>query len=202
MILRHLIGTEKQSGFYVDVGAYHPVTFSNTQFFYLYGWRGINIEARPGSQKLFDRLRPRDINVEIGIGREPGELTYYFIAEDSPMNSFSRDFLDHIEMSDQVARAVPIKVSPLAEVLDRYLPEHQQIDFMNVDVEGHDLDVLLSNDWQRFRPRFVVVEDVKSDPANSEIVKTMRANDYEVCAQNVIILDKITEYFFVDRAIS
>ena len=72
MILRHLIGSDKMDGFYVDVGAYQPVLSSNTYFFYLNGWRGINIEARPGSQALFDKVRSRDVNLELGISRESG----------------------------------------------------------------------------------------------------------------------------------
>src|SRR5688500_16965318 len=62
MILRHLLGSDKMDGFYVDVGAFHPTLFSNTYFFYLNGWRGINLEARPGSKQLFDKVRPRDVN--------------------------------------------------------------------------------------------------------------------------------------------
>ena len=75
MLLRHLLGSDKMDGFYVDVGAFHPTLFSNTYFFYLNGWRGLNIEARPGSKQLFDKLRPKDINVEIGVSRERGTMT-------------------------------------------------------------------------------------------------------------------------------
>ena len=71
---------------------------------------------------------------------------------------------------------------------------------MSVDVEGHDLQALESNDWARYRPRFVVVEDKEVDAERSEIVRFMRGRGYTVCAQNVIILDKINEYFFTDRA--
>jgi hypothetical protein len=71
---------------------------------------------------------------------------------------------------------------------------------MNVDVEGFDLAALRSNDWGRFRPRFVVVEDAEVDESKSEIVAFMRGQGYEVCVRNVIILDKLNEYFFVDRA--
>ncbi|HST51251.1 MAG TPA: FkbM family methyltransferase [Pyrinomonadaceae bacterium] len=200
MILRHVIGSDKMEGFYVDVGAYHPVLSSNTYFFYLNGWRGINVEARPGSRALFDRVRPRDINLEVGVSTEPGELIYYFIGEDSTMNSFSRDFLEHIGMLGEVRREIPVQVLPLSEVLARNLPAGQEIDFMSVDVEGHDLRALESNDWARFRPRFVVVEDKETDAERSEIVRFMRAQGYGVCAQNVIILDKVNEYFFVDRS--
>jgi FkbM family methyltransferase len=201
MILRHVIGSDKREGFYVDIGAYHPVHFSNTYFFYMNGWRGINIEARPGSARLFDKVRPKDINLEMGVSRKHGELTYYFIGEDSTMNSFSREFLEHIGMLEQVRREVPVPVFPLSEILAKHLPEGQAIDFMNVDVEGHDREVLESNDWDRFRPKFIVVEDKEIDAQQSDIVHLLGDYDYEVCIQNVIILDKLNEYFLVDRSL-
>jgi len=200
MVLRHLLGSDKMSGFYVDVGAFHPTLFSNTYFFYLNGWSGINIEARPGSKALFDKVRPRDTNLEIGVSRERASLTYYFIGENSPMNSFSPDFLKQIQMLDQVKSEITIPTVPLAEILERHLPQGQAIDFLNVDVEGHDLEVLESNDWQRFRPRVVVVEDEALDAGTSTIVGRMRSHGYELCAQNVIVLDKINEYFLIDRS--
>lgn len=200
MILRHLMGSDKMSGFYVDVGAFHPTLFSNTYFFYLNGWQGINVEARPGSKALFDKIRPRDVNLEVGVSRERGSMTYYFIAEDSQMNSFSPDFLRQIEMLEHVHSQIPVPTLPLAEILDQHLPAGQTIDFMNVDVEGHDYEVLASNDWQRFRPRIIVVEDEGLDPRESQIVRMLNGHGYELCAQNVIILDKINEYFLIDRS--
>jgi FkbM family methyltransferase len=199
MVLRHLLGSDKMNGFYVDVGAFHPTLFSNTYFFYLNGWRGINVEARPGSKVLFDKVRPHDTNLEVGVSRARGEMTYYFIAENSPMNSFSPDFLKQIEMLEHVKEKISIPTLPLAELLERHLPQGQTIDFMNVDVEGHDLEVLESNDWKRFRPKVIVVEDEGLDPRESAIVGTMKTFGYELCAQNVIILDKINEYFLIDR---
>jgi FkbM family methyltransferase len=200
MILRHVIGSDKMDGFYVDVGAYDPVVGSNTHFFYLNGWRGINVEARPGSRALFEKVRPRDINLEVGVSKEPGRLTYYFISEDSTMNSFSREFLEHTGAISAVTREIAVPVMPLSEILECHLPAGQKIDFMSVDVEGHDLQALESNDWERFRPRFVVVEDKEVDAGRSEIVRFMRSRGYTVCAQNVIILDTLNEYFFVDRS--
>ena len=93
-----------------------------------------------------------------------------------------------------VKEKIAIPTLPLAEVLERHLPPGQTIDFMNVDVEGHDLEVLESNDWQRFRPKVIVVEDEGLDPRESAIVRTMKTHGYELCAQNVIILDKIKPY--------
>jgi len=199
MILRHILGSDKMSGFYVDVGAFHPTLFSNTYFFYLNGWQGINVEARPGSKTLFDKVRPRDINLEVGISRERGQMTYYFIADDSPMNSFSPEFLQQIEMLEAVKSKIAVPTLPLSEVLGRHVPKGQSIDFLTVDVEGHDYEVLESNDWKRFRPRLIVVEDEGLDPDESRIVRMMEDHGYELCAQNVIILDKINEYFLIDR---
>jgi FkbM family methyltransferase len=198
MILRHIIGSDKMNGFYVDVGAYHPVHFSNTYFFYTNGWRGINIEARPGSRDLFEKIRPRDVNLELGIAAKKGELTYYLISEDSTMNSFSREFLEHLGMLGEVKQEIPVAVFPLSEVLSSHVPEGQEIDFMTVDVEGHDLEVLQSNDWSRYRPKFVVVEDKETDPGNSDIARFMKEQSYKICAQNAIILGKLNEYFFAD----
>jgi hypothetical protein len=65
-VLAHVLDIGRRDpGFYVDVGAHHPQRFSNTYAFYLAGWRGLNIEPRPGSLSLFQRLRPRDINLNL-----------------------------------------------------------------------------------------------------------------------------------------
>lgn len=71
LILREFFEYAK-NGFYVDVGAHHPFRFSNTYLFYQSGWRGINIDAMPGSMKLFNRFRPKDINIECGVAFNGG----------------------------------------------------------------------------------------------------------------------------------
>jgi hypothetical protein len=194
MILRHLIGSDKMDGFYVDVGAYHPVKHSNTYFFYIHGWRGINIDARPGTQRLFEKERPRDISLELGISNVRGVIPFYVFAEDSTMNSFSRQFLEEIGMWNHVKEVIDIPVAPLSTVLETHLPPGQIIDFMNIDVEGHGLEVVQSNDWERFRPRFLLVED---EP-KATTLPFLNSVDYKTCAQNVIILNKVNEYFLID----
>lgn len=71
LLLSRILG-DKKDGFYVDVGAHHPFRFSNTYLLYKQGWRGINIDAMPGSMKLFNRFRPRDINIECGVASGGG----------------------------------------------------------------------------------------------------------------------------------
>jgi hypothetical protein len=70
-----------RTGFYVDIGAHHPVGFSNTFYFYRRGWHGVNVDALPGTAKLFQRMRPRDKTIECGVGLEQGVMTYFAFNE-------------------------------------------------------------------------------------------------------------------------
>lgn len=144
-----------KDGYYVDVGAHHPQRYSNTYRFYLQGWRGINIEPRPDSIQAFDSLRPRDLNLQIGISEVHETLTYYAFKEPA-LNTF--DFLAAKDLGSLLISETEIEVFPLREVLHKHLPPNQHIDFLSVDVEGYDLKVLRSNDWSRFRPSYVLVE--------------------------------------------
>jgi FkbM family methyltransferase len=189
MILRRIFEYQG-SGFYVDVGAHHPYRFSNTYLFYLRGWRGINIDALPGGMKLFEKARPRDINLELAIAEEPGELTYYMF-EEPALNGFSHE-LSRQRAADasgsKLIGTATIEVKPLSTVLAQHLPENQPIDFMTVDVEGLDLQVLSSNDWGRFRPKVVLAESLgesMNSVANGPIATLLAEAGYALVAKTV-----------------
>ncbi len=145
----------KHDGFYVDVGAHHPQRFSNTYRFYLRGWRGINIDPLPGTKKRFDRLRPRDTTIECGIAERTGELLYYQFDEGA-LNTFDED-LARSRASPPVT-TTRVTTLPLAHVLRQHVTVGHPIDFLSIDVEGFDLEVLRSNDWSQFRPTYVLAE--------------------------------------------
>ena len=151
----------KAEGFYVDVGAHHPTHLSNTYLFYERGWRGINLDAAPGSMTPFRHLRPHDINLEMAIGEKPGSLMFH-IFNDPALSTFDPVVAKEREGVGnwRVIEIKPIEVRSLAQVLAEYLPAGKSIDFMSVDVEGLDLPVLRSNDWKRFRPEYILAEDV------------------------------------------
>lgn len=152
------------TGFYVDVGANHPIRLSNTYRLYLKGWRGINIEPLPEAKKLFDTYRKRDINLSLGISLQASLLDYYQFNH-SPLNTFSKEEAEKKQaIQDNRLLAVrQIPTLPLAQVLEKYLPPEQSIDFLSIDTEGFDLIVLQSNNWERFRPRYVLVEALGSN---------------------------------------
>lgn len=146
-------------GFYLDVGAHHPKKFSNTYFFYKRGWSGINIDAMPGTKALFDQIRPRDINLEIGIAKEKKEMTFFIFAE--PLyNTFDEELARqrHRDEFSEIVKEQKIITKTLEEVLKENLPDGQKINFLSIDIEGLDKEVLYSNNWQLYRPEYILVE--------------------------------------------
>ena len=168
MLLRSLLKEatphyDDYQGFFIDIGAHHPFRFSNTMHFYEKGWHGINIEPTPADIQLFNQYRERDINLNIGIGTERTKETLYCF-NDSALNTFDEQTAqqrDKDESTFHVVETAEVEIFPLAEVLDQYLPASQTvIDFMSIDVAGLDVKVLQSNSWDKYRPKFVLVEDV------------------------------------------
>jgi len=145
-----------ESGFYVDVGCYHPVRYSNTFMFHKKGWRGINIDATPGVKALFDRYRPSDINIWSAISSMKGEVEFATFGEGAVNTLADRE----VPVAFGSPNMIRVQSMTLADTLAKYLPPGQDIDFLSVDVEGVDLEVLRSNDWKCFRPKVVCVEQV------------------------------------------
>jgi FkbM family methyltransferase len=197
MILKTIF-QDYQSGFYVDVGAHHPTRFSNTYFFYLSGWRGLNIDAMPGSMDPFRRLRPGDINLEYAVASGRHTLTYYMFNEPA-VNGFSPELSRSRDDGGQfkIIGERVIETRTLAEIFESHLPQGQSIDFLTVDVEGLDLDVLRSNDWERFRPSIVLAEDLDRFLINqldgSSVVQLLGSYGYRPCAKAVHTLVFVAE---------
>lgn len=157
-----VIFAKKKNGFYVDVGAYHPKLYSNTYLLYLQGWNGINIDPMPNSMRLFDKTRPRDINLEIAIAKENKKMEYYIFNEPA-LNGFSKNISKsrHAKGPYKIIRKTNFIAHSLNEILKKYVTRNREIDLLNIDVEGFDLSVLQSNDWEKFVPKVIVVEDLE-----------------------------------------
>tara|TARA_B100001057_G_scaffold471962_1_gene534778 strand:+ start:7359 stop:8102 length:744 start_codon:yes stop_codon:yes gene_type:complete len=186
-ILLNKIFNKKKKGFYIDIGAHHPKRFSNSYLFYKKDWQGINIDCMPGSMKIFKKFRPRDINLEIGIAENEGTNDYHVFNE-TALNSFSKKHSQELNQGDNpyfIKEIIKVKVMPLSKILDIYLKK-KEIDFLDVDVEGMDLSVLRSNDWSRYRPKFVLVEILENNfnqVEESLINKFMKSQNYNIFAK-------------------
>lgn len=153
-----LLGYKKE-GFYIDIGCYHPFQYSNTYLFYKKGWNGINVDAKKETIDLFQKHRKRDINLNVGVGEKLGQLEY-FMFKAGAENTFSKERAQEMIDKDPTGYLGSriVEVQSLSQILENNLPESQEIDFMDIDVEGLDLEVLKSNDWNRFRPHYLLVE--------------------------------------------
>ena len=188
---------EKQNkGFYIDVGAHHPVRFSNTYMFYKRGWSGINIDAMPNSMKIFNLLRPRDINLEIPISLNEKKMTYYSF-NDPAINGFDKN-LSHSRTNDyKLISKISLETKTLEKLLDKYLIK-KEIDFLSIDVEGLDLEVLKSINLKKYKPKIILVEILESNfdnLKNCDLYNFLMDNDY------VFLAKTINTFFFKHKNI-
>lgn len=147
----------KKKGFYIDVGAYDPTRFSNTQRFYIRGWRGINIEPDPIRINKFHKLRPEDINLNIGIANKQGTFDFYKF-DPQTQSTFSKQAANHYQkLGFNLAETIKVSVRKLEDILDKEC-KSKQIDFLSIDTEGFDLEVLKSNNWKKFKPEVICIE--------------------------------------------
>lgn len=146
------------TGTYVDVGANHPIEGSNTYRLYLKGWSGLAIDPNPKFADSFRKLRSRDKHLAIGVSPEPATLTYFEFGADNLNTLSPKRAADLVSQGEHIVRQTPVKTAPLRMIVDRYLPG-RPIDLLNVDVEGLDLEVLMSLDLTVNRPSVMIVED-------------------------------------------
>ena len=136
----------------MDIGACDPVRSSVTKLFYDRGWNGINVDASPRWHRELNATRPRDRNIHALVGLGPTR-PFYIVGHGSAYDSVHPEFLTQYNNVTSTDMA-PV---PLSDIL-KGTPD---IDFLKIDAEGSELDVLKSNDWSRFRPRFLCIESTK-----------------------------------------
>lgn len=188
-LLIDLIFLSKDVGFYVDVGANDPIFQSNTKRFYDRGWCGINIEPSKEQLDKFETTRFRDINLNIGIGLNKGNMVFYKLEGDSTLSSFNKNVANF--MATKFGLSIietTVNVLRLIDIYENYLVD-KHVDFITIDTEGSDLDVLKSNDWTRFRPSIIMVE---VDGQYTDIV------DYLSSANYLLIFNNYHNGIFID----
>ena len=145
-------------GFYVDVGANDPDDSSVTKYFYLAGWRGINIEPIPELVEKLNHSRPEDANVGVAISDTPGELTFYKGVKASGLSTLSPKIAASHRARGFEFTKIKIPVITLSAVLAEHAKTKPEITFLNVDVEGFEKQVFSSLDFTRYHPRVIMAE--------------------------------------------
>ena len=182
-----MLGMEKPS--YLDVGAHHPFTISNTALLHQRGSRGINVEANPNLIEAFHRHRPEDINLNTGVGPRRGTLDFYFIDDWSGRNTFSRAVAEAFVRESggfQIQKTVPIPVVTLNDVVDQHAGGRFP-DLLSLDVEGLDLDILAGASFGDADPVVVCVEADfgQQDGKAAELTGLMSGRGFALYARTV-----------------
>ncbi len=131
-------------------------------------------------------LRKYDVNLEIGIGQYPGNMTFYCFNEPA-LNTFDQKVAQERNTGNpyKIVKEIIVPIETLGGILDRHLPKNQQIDVLTIDVEGFDLQVLMSNNWEKYTPKYILVEDVSFDfnsPNSSEVYSFLSEKKYKIVA--------------------
>lgn len=161
VLLRRVFG-DAPSGFYIDVGACDPVHLSITKHFYDLGWRGINVDASPPAWARMKADRPRDVNLNVGVSNRKGSMTFYRAIADahggdaSGLSTFVAEEVEVHKRAGFVFEELVTPVTTLAAICEEHV--RGPIDFVSIDVEGHEREVLEGADLRRYRPRVVLVE--------------------------------------------
>jgi FkbM family methyltransferase len=156
----------RAAGTYVDVGCHHPTNFSNTYLLYRAGWRGVVIDADAHFLPLYATIRPEDAVVHAAIGGKPGPVTLYTFPDRAlnTVDAAAAATARRTGAASRQAEQVTVEARRLDEVLE--VEAVAQVDFLNIDVEGADLDVLEANDWERWVPEVIAIEDHRLDLAD------------------------------------
>ena len=155
VVLRRLF-RERGSGFFVDVGAEHPIVGNDFYGLYTRGWSGINIEPNPSYFALLQEQRPRDTNLQLALSDVAGQELTYFEVENTGLSTCDETQVAACLAKGYAVKRHDIRSSTLKDVLASIDVPH--IDILKVDVEGLEERVLLGNDWDRYRPSVIMVE--------------------------------------------
>ena len=169
----------KPTGFFIDVGAWHPIAESVTKYFNLAGWRGINIEPETQFFAEIARDRPNDINLRCAAGRTRGTAPFH-VFQSPGMSTMSAA---QLALLDPAIRAgeqrIEVEVRTLADICAEFVAG--TVDFLKIDAEGAEADVIAGADWDRFRPRLLVIEATKpwsSEPACADWEPQLLSHGY------------------------
>ena len=168
----------KEKGFYIDIGCYHPIHRNNTFLLYRKGWKGINVDIHQFSVELFNYLRPHDINYNYAVSNKNEMINMYFQKELSQLST-----IEHPQAKKVFQGGIKnkkIQAYTLDKILDFSKLDNKKIDLLDIDVEGADLKVLQGFSIKKFKPELICVEIHEKNIKESEIHKILINFDYEL----------------------
>ena len=152
----NVFNKKTEKGFYVDIGAHHPIQRNNTHLLFKKGWEGINIDVNKFSIDLFNFLRPRDLNLQIAVSDKEGEISFFFQKKFSQLNTTDKEVAkENFQGNFQEKK---VKCQTIQNILDNSKFKNKKIDFLNIDVEGAEMKVLNTLNFEIYNPSLICIE--------------------------------------------
>jgi FkbM family methyltransferase len=181
LILKKIFGKNSRNGFYIDIGCNNPIQKSNTFKLYLKGWKGICIDGNANLVNKFKRIRRRDNCLNAIVSDNQGTVTFFQDNVNHELSSVDIILGKELTAANKEVQLLEMTSVTLESILDTHLSA-DRIDLLCIDVEGHDLQVLKGNNFEKYRPRIIVIEFEGSieDVKRSEADRFLVANGYEL----------------------
>ncbi len=168
----------KKNGFYVDVGCHHPICINNTYLLYKQNWSGINIDVSEFSIDLFNYMRPHDLNYKCAVSNKNKVVKLFYQKEFSQLSTIKSNQAKNVFQGK--IKEKEIQAFSLDEILSRDKYKNTKIDFLNIDVEGADLEVLEGLSFDKFKPELICLEIHDKEVKKSEIYNFLIQKKYEL----------------------
>ncbi len=191
---------EKTNGTYLDLGCFHPLRQNNTYLLYKLGWKGINIDLNPLTIELFNVARPNDINICVAISKKKGSKDLFFDNELSSLNTINKNHTLFLKKAfNQInLKKRKIKTNTLNNILKKY--KINKIDFMNIDIEGNELEVLKTINFNKINIKVICIEIVNYE-FYSKKIKINKKKIFNILKKNKYNLrfKTFVNYIFVKK---
>ena len=186
----------QRTGSYIDVGAGHPIADNVSFWFYKRGWQGIVVEPQPNLIELYARLRPRDIRVCGLIGSRCGTADFHVFDRLHGLSTTIEIFARAASAFGAEYQTVRLPMITLAKLCDDH--NVTAVDFLKIDVEGAEADVLLGGDWRCHRPKVIVIEAVtpgSAEPSWEKWEPFLLSQGYRF-----ILFDTLNRFYVAEEA--
>lgn len=178
---------------YLDIGAHDPTKFNNTYYFYKKGCTGVNIEPDPVLFEKFPARRRRDINLNVGVAAKQGSMDFYVFPGgtlSTCCKETAKRYADHVGQAEKTLKIDVVNVNDVIKENFKTKPN-----FVSLDVEGLEMEILKSFDFQNCRPEAFCIETV----TYGECVKTTDAIEYMESVGYMVYADTFINTIFTEK---
>ena len=188
LIITKLLNS-KNKGIYIDVGCHHPFLNNHSYLLYKSGWEGINIDIDYNSIDMFNFFRKSDVNIQTAVTDHKGEVDLFFYHNRAAKNTISKEF------GSDAKEQKKINSDTLNNIIENSKFKNSKIDFVSIDVEGNEINVLNGFNLKKYKPKLILLEFILpnkkefyekdiNEITNSDVYKFLIKNEYKLINWN------------------